>query len=389
MDAMETPGSATKISKSKELKEIKQSQKTSGKYMSFNDSDERKSDVLFSLLTRQIGTEPVEFISKHIALTSGSTFLTKTSIKFNIDKIPRGQYQNIVNLKRINTIRRINKFFNAVSNKIPKGGLYVGIVETYSTRKARLLRKFWFPFNWIYYTFDVIFTRVLPKVPITKNIYFYITKGKNRVLSMAESYGRLYSCGFEMVEARDIGDVQYFIFRKFREPHYDSNPTYGPFITLNRYGKGGKLFKVYKLRTMHAYSEYLQEYVYQQNSLAEGGKLKNDFRITTEGRFFRKFWLDELPMLINLLKGEMKVIGVRPLSRHYFSLYSEELRQKRIKFKPGLIPPFYADLPKTLEEIMESEMRYLEAYEKHPWKTDIIYFFKAMTNIFIKKARST
>ncbi|HEY9113629.1 MAG TPA: sugar transferase [Bacteroidales bacterium] len=385
---MGSPGTTIQTTSYKKPIAIDKSKKTSGKNLLFEDSASNKAEVLVSLLTRQIGAAPVEFISKHIDLTGGTTFLTKTSIKFNIDKIPRGQYRNIVNLKRINTIRRINKFFNAISNKIPKGGLFVGIVETYSTRKARLLRKFWFPFNWIYYSFDVLFTRVFPKVPITKNIYFYLTKGKNRVLSMAESYGRLYSCGFEMVEARDIGDVQYFVFRKFREPLYDNNPTYGPFITLNRYGKGGKLFKVYKLRTMHAYSEYLQEYVYQQNKLAEGGKLKDDFRITTEGRFFRKFWLDELPMLINLLKGEMKVVGVRPLSRHYFSLYTEELRKKRIKFKPGLIPPFYADMPKTLEEIMESEMRYLEAYEKHPWKTDIIYFFKAMTNIFIKKARS-
>ena len=190
-----------------------------------------------------------------------------------------------------------------------------------------------------------------------------------------------------MVEAKDIGDVQYFIFRKFREPLYDNNPTYGPFITLNRYGKGGALFKVYKLRTMHAYSEYLQEYVYQQNKLAEGGKLKNDFRITTEGRFFRKFWLDELPMLINLLRGEMKIVGVRPLSRQYFNLYTEELRRKRIKFKPGLIPPFYADMPKTLDEIMESEMKYLEAYEKHPFKTDLHLFLQSHEQYYNQESK--
>ena len=85
----------------------------------------------------------------------------------------------------------------------------------------------------------------------------------------------------------------------------------------------------------------------------------------------------------------MKIIGVRPLSSHYFNLYSEELKQKRIKFKPGLIPPFYADMPKSLEEIMASEMKYLEAFEKHPYLTDIRYFFKAWTNILIKKARSS
>ena len=59
-----------------------------------------------------------------------------------------------------------------------------------------------------------------------------------------------------------------------------------------------------------------------------------------------------------------------------------------MKTKPGLIPPFYADMPKTLEEIMASEMRYLEAYEKHPFRTDIRYFFKAMWNILFKGARS-
>jgi len=207
-------------------------------------------------------------------------------------------------------------------------------------------------------------------------------------LSRAETFGRLYSCGFEVVDERMVNNEIFFVARKIKDPVFDNNPTYGPLIRLKRYGKGGKLFNVYKLRTMHAYSEYLQQYIYDRNALDEGGKFKDDFRITTEGRFFRKFWLDELPMFINVMKGQMKIVGVRPLSRHYFSLYSEELKEKRIKHKPGLVPPFYADMPKTLEEIMASEMRYLEAYEKHPFKTDFRYFFKAMHNIFIKRARS-
>jgi lipopolysaccharide/colanic/teichoic acid biosynthesis glycosyltransferase len=139
---------------------------------------------------------------------------------------------------------------------------------------------------------------------------------------------------------------------------------------------------------MHAYSEYLQEYVYFKNDLKAGGKFKDDFRITTEGKIFRKFWLDELPMIINLFKGNMKLVGVRPLSKHYFNLYSEELKRKRIQYKPGLIPPFYADMPATLEEIMDSEMRYLESYEKNPFTTDLKYFFRAWYNIFLKHARS-
>ena len=124
------------------------------------------------------------------------------------------------------------------------------------------------------------------------------------------------------------------------------------------------------------------------NDLQEGGKFADDFRITTEGKIFRKFWLDELPMVYNLLKGDMKIFGVRPLSSHYFNLYSEELKNKRIKHKPGLIPPFYADMPKTLEEIQESELRYLESYQKRPLRTQLRYFRKATYNILFKRARS-
>jgi lipopolysaccharide/colanic/teichoic acid biosynthesis glycosyltransferase len=93
-------------------------------------------------------------------------------------------------------------------------------------------------------------------------------------------------------------------------------------------------------------------------------------------------------MLINLLKGDMKIVGVRPLSSHYLSLYHNELIERRTRTKPGLIPPFYADMPKTLEEIMQSENTYLEEYEKHPLMTDFKYFWKAFYNIVIKKARS-
>ena len=139
---------------------------------------------------------------------------------------------------------------------------------------------------------------------------------------------------------------------------------------------------------MHPYAEYLQAYIFDQNSLEEGGKFKNDFRVSTIGKIMRKFWLDELPMLVNWLQGDMKLVGVRPLSKHYYNLYKKELQQRRVEYKPGLVPPFYADMPKTLEEIMESETKYLDAYDKSPLFTDIRYFFRAFWNIIVKKARS-
>jgi lipopolysaccharide/colanic/teichoic acid biosynthesis glycosyltransferase len=190
------------------------------------------------------------------------------------------------------------------------------------------------------------------------------------------------------MDERYVDGRLYFAVRKVTEPHYPENPTYGPFVRLRRYGKGGKMIGVYKMRTMHAYSEYLQEYVYQKNALQEGGKFAGDFRVTPSGRFMRRFWLDELPMLFNLLNGDMKLVGVRPLSKHYFNLYTEELKQKRLKYRPGLVPPFYVDMPKTLDEIMDSESRYLDAYARNPVLTDIRYFFMAFWNIVFRRARS-
>ena len=139
---------------------------------------------------------------------------------------------------------------------------------------------------------------------------------------------------------------------------------------------------------MHPYSEYIQDFVYKQNSLTDGGKFKDDFRIPGWGKFLRKFWIDELPMLANWVRGDLKFVGVRPISNQYLSLYSIEHQQKRKRFKPGLVPPFYADMPKTIEEIEKSERVYLEAYEKAPIMTDVKYFFKILYNILLNKKRS-
>ena len=208
-------------------------------------------------------------------------------------------------------------------------------------------------------------------------------------MSKAETFGRLYSCGFKIIDEKTVNNMLFFIAKKVKKPTYDKTPTYGALIILKRIGKDYKKFNVYKLRTMHPYSEYLQEYIYNLNSLQTGGKIKDDFRISPEGRFMRKFWIDELPMLVNVLKGNIKLVGVRPLSPHFFSLYSEDLQKLRTQFKPGLIPPFYADLPKTFDEIMESEKKYLNLCKKSQFITDLKYFLLAFKNIVFKGARSS
>lgn len=345
-------------------------------------------ESLKNLIIQEAGKETFQYIKSHIPITDKGTLIVSTTTKFNIRSQPRTSYQHIINLKNINDAQYVNKFFEEVNAKLNIGGIYLGAVETYNLRKKRILKKFPPVLNWIYYSFDFLIKRVLPKLLLTKKLYFYTIGTRNRVMSRAEILGRLYSCGFEVIDEEFVENRLLYVARKVDNPKFDLHPTYGPFVKLLRYGKNKKIIGVYKLRTMHAYSEYLQGYIFKKNYLQTGGKFKDDFRITTIGRFMRKFWIDELPMLLNLIKGDLKLVGVRPLSPHYFDLYTDEVKEKRLKHRPGLIPPFYVDLPETLEEIMASEMRYLEAYEKQPLRTDVKYFFLAFYNILIKRARS-
>ena len=132
---------------------------------------------------------------------------------------------------------------------------------------------------------------------------------------------------------------------------------------------------------MYPYSEFIQGDIYEKYHLDKSGKIKSDFRITSWGKIFRKYFIDEIPQLYNWLKGDINFVGVRALSEHYFSLYPTDLQHKRVTFKPGLIPPYYADLPQSFDEIVESERRYLIQKEKSPIITDIIYFSSAIKNI--------
>ena len=340
-------------------------------------------------IVHQTSAEVLDFLHEKIDLGSSSTLVLATSTLFNVTSLRAYRYDRIVNLIRLNDIRGINKLFCAANDKLPDNGRFVCCFEAKSTHKNRILQK-WPPIvNWLLYVGDFIFKRIIPKLFITNRLYYDLTQGKNRVISNTEVLGRLYYCGFEVIEEQLIGDITFVLAQRKQQPEKQIKKRYGPLIKLRRIGKNKKQFNVFKMRTMHPYAEYLQAYMFEKNSLQEGGKISNDIRVTTLGKFMRKCWLDEVPMFINWFRGDMKLVGVRPLSNQYFNLYTKELQDKRTKFRPGLLPPFYADMPKTLDEIQASEMRYLVACEKHGcFLTDVVYAWKIFVNIVFKKARS-
>ena len=164
---------------------------------------------------------------------------------------------------------------------------------------------------------------------------------------------------------------------------------YSIFIKLPRTGKNGKRIFVYKLRTMQPYSEYIQDYVIEKNGFNKNGTIRDDFRITKTGKFLRKYWLDELPMLMNLFTGDLKIIGFRPLSDTMLNAYPKDFVQERNQYKPGLIPPYYIDRPDGFDELIESEKRYINKYKERGFITDMVYFYKFLNATFFRGVRSS
>lgn len=319
---------------------------------------------------------------------TGETAVLSTTTIFNISNLPEDKYSYIINLHRLNDIKKLDDFIDAVNAKLGQDGYFFCCVETKDQRKKRILRKYLPVLNYIYYSLDFVVKRIFPKLKFTRQLYLFLTHGNNAVISRAEALGRLCRGGFRIRQESFIGNNLCIEAKKTGEPIPRNENLYGPIIALPRVGLKGETIKVFKLRTMHPYSEYIQDYVYRLHDLQNGGKFKHDFRITSWGAVCRKIWLDELPTLINWFNGDMKLVGVRPLSRQYFELYTNELKERRIKYKPGLIPPFYADLPEDLNSIQESEKKYLDSFDRHPFLTDFRYFWKSWGNILFGHARS-
>ena len=351
--------------------------------------DEESYKQLVSTIRFHSSNNVLKFLERHINLANGSNLVFVNNDVANLQMNPNYMYSSIVQLEKLNNMRNVNKKLNVINEKLPDNGIFVCCFESKSTRKKRILKQTPIGINYVLYFLDYLFKRVMPKLFITRRLYYFITGGNDRIFSKAEVLGRLYCLGFKVILEKKIGQLTYVISQRVKEPEMVQKRNYGTLIRLRRFGKQKNSIEVYKIRTMHPYSEYLQSYIYDRHCLNDDGKFNRDMRITTIGRFMRKYWIDELPMILNLLKGEMKLVGVRPLSIQYFNLYNKDLQEKRVKFKPGLLPPFYADMPQTLEEIQKSEMNYLEACEtKGVFKTDFKYFIMILKNILVKNARS-
>ncbi len=163
----------------------------------------------------------------------------------------------------------------------------------------------------------------------------------------------------------------------------------GPiFYTQERIGKNGKIFKMYKYRSMvvgadEKLKEYLEKNEEARKEYAEYKKLKNDPRITKIGAFLRKTSLDEFPQFINILKGEMSLVGPRP----YLPREKEEINgffNYIMSCKPGLTGfwQVHGRSDVTFTDRLDMDMKY---YYNHNLKMDIKILKDTVVNVIKKE----
>lgn len=152
--------------------------------------------------------------------------------------------------------------------------------------------------------------------------------------------------------------------------------------TQVRVGKDGRTFKFYKFRSMVPNAEKKLEHLLHKNEM-EGPafKMKDDPRITRVGRFIRKASIDELPQLLNVLKGDMSLVGPRPPLMREVSEYTDE-QMRRISIKPG-ITCYWQIQPKrnslSFDEWFALDIKYIE---ERSFLTDVKILFKTVRAVF-------
>ncbi len=160
------------------------------------------------------------------------------------------------------------------------------------------------------------------------------------------------------------------------------SPGASPVYVQQRVGKNGRKFRFYKLRSMIPHAEQQLDGLLDQNEM-EGPafKMKDDPRITRFGHFIRKTSIDELPQLLNILKGDMSFVGPRPPLPREVEQYTEEQHQ-RLSIIPGLTcywqtQPRRNDL--SFDEWFALDMKYIA--ERSLW-TDLKIVFKTVKVVF-------
>lgn len=159
------------------------------------------------------------------------------------------------------------------------------------------------------------------------------------------------------------------------------DPHGGPIFAQERAGRNGRIFRMYKFRTMCVDAEEQLEALKRDNEMDRiVFKIKNDPRITKFGSLLRRMSLDELPQLVNILKGDMSIVGPRPALPQEVAQYTR-YEQQRLGVTPGLtcywqVQPNRYEL--SMDEWVELDLKYIR---ERSWRLDWRLIWKTVGTV--------
>ncbi len=306
----------------------------------------------------------------------------------------------LVGTRSLNSVRRLNLYLQDCAAHVAMGG-YLALRYTPLDQVLDRLRERYAGMLYpIAYLAHFIWYRAIPKLPWLDVLYFSKPfafldhllyrpgRGRNRVISRSEVWGRLAFYGFEVVREERTEGGCVLVARKTGRPVKNRKPSYYAVVALEKVGLDGEVVRLLKVRSMFPFSEFLQKKIFESHGLTATGKFKNDFRLTEYGPLIRSSWIDELPGIYNWLRGDVKLVGMRATSPHFLSLYPPSVYDRYVLVKPGLVPPIFDEKTAGFEQIVEVESTYLRRYLEAPVRTDIAYFWYTFRDIVFRRVRS-
>jgi len=151
-----------------------------------------------------------------------------------------------------------------------------------------------------------------------------------------------------------------------------------------RVGRGGRIFKFFKFRSMHHRAD---ERLDELEALNEQGgpifKIRSDPRVTSVGRFLRRSSLDEIPQILNVIKGDMSIVGPRPPLPSEVAKY-QPWHRRRLEVKPGITCLWQISGRSQIgfDEWMRLDMEYLKT---RSFRTDLLIFLKTVPAVIARK----
>ena len=198
---------------------------------------------------------------------------------------------------------------------------------------------------------------------------------ENKRHSMSSIGKRVFDCFFSVLALVVLSPLMLgFLFAIYIE-----DPSAPAIFSQQRIGKDGKPFTFYKMRSMCADAEEKLQDLIQYNEFENGKafKMKTDPRITKVGRIIRNTSIDELPQLVNVLKGDMSLVGPRPPLPREVAQY-DEYEKQRLSVTPGLTC-FWQICPQrheiSFEDWVALDIRYIE---ERSWRVDLWLIWKTV-----------